>query len=128
MEAAAPPPAAPPPAPAATSGPRWPAILVAIVFVLVAIFFIAVSVSLAGDTLCEDAIQEAQETGQLTIECTEKSSGNRIATVVFGALAGLAALWTVFASIGVLRGTRTWSSVGTAAALAVVFAVVTIVL
>jgi hypothetical protein len=124
MEAAAP----PPPAPAASTGPRWPAILVAIVFVIVAIFFIAVAVSLAGDTLCEDAIEEAAQTGQLTVECSEKSSGNRAATVVFGALAGLAALWTVFVSIGVMRGTRTWSAVGIAAAATVVFAVVTIVL
>ena len=124
MEAAAP----PPPGPATTSGPRWPAILVAIVFTLVAIFFIAVSVSLAGDELCEDAIEQAQETGELFIECTEKSSGNRAATVVIGALAALAALWTVLASIGVLRGRRAWSAVGTAAAVTVVLAVVTIVL
>ena len=93
-----------------------------------AIFFIAVSVSLAGDELCEDAIQQAQESGQLFVECTEKSSGNRAATVVAGALTGLAALWTVFASIGLLRGRRTWSAVGIAAAVTVVLAVVTIVL
>ena len=116
MEAAAPPPAGP----AATTGSRWPAILVAIVFMFIVIFFIAVSVSLAGEELCSEAAFGA--------ECTLKSSGNRAATVVLGALAGLAALWTVFVSVGVLRGTRGWSAVVPPALVAVVLGVVVIIL
>jgi hypothetical protein len=106
-------------APPAVPRLRWASILVAILFALVAIFFIAVSVSLAGDELCQDV-----SVG----ECVDKSPGNRTATVIAGALAGLAAVWTVVVSIGVARGRRTWGSVGTAAVITVVLAAITIVL
>jgi hypothetical protein len=117
--------AAPPAAPRL----RWLAILVAILFALVAIFFIAVSVSLAGDELCEDVIQQARESGQITVdECTDKSAANRTATVIVGALAGLAALWTVVTAIGVARARRTWGAVATAAIVTIVLAAATIIL
>ena len=73
-----PPEAPPPPAPPATGGgARWPAILVAVFFGLMALFFAAVSITLAGDTICEEAIAEAQESGQFFVDCVDKSSGNR---------------------------------------------------
>jgi hypothetical protein len=102
------------------TGPRWPAILLAIVLVLVAIFFLAVAVTLVGDDLCADV--------QFGQECVDKSSGNRIATVVAGALAGLAALWGVVVCFGIARGRRAWSAIGVPLAATVIFAAITIVL
>ena len=107
---------------------RWPAILLVIAFLLVALFFLAVSVSLAGDELCEDALAQAQETGQLFVECVDKSSGNRTATVVAGALTAIAALWGAVVAFGVARGRRAWSAVGVPLVATVILAAITIVL
>jgi hypothetical protein len=125
MEATAPR-AAPPPEPARR---RWPAILIAIVFALVCLLFVVVTIDIAGTDTCEEAIEQAAQTGAFSDdECLDKSSANKAATVIAGALSALAALWTVIVAIGYARGRASGRSLAIAAVTTAVLILITFVL
>jgi hypothetical protein len=108
---------------------RWPAILVAILFALVCALFVAVTIDIAGTDTCEEAIEQAAETGAFSDdECLDKSSANKTATVIAGALSALAALWTMIVAIGYARGRVGGRSVAIAAVVTAVLILITFVL
>jgi ABC-type Co2+ transport system permease subunit len=134
MEATAPPP--PPPSeepprserPPAGNGGRAVFIVIGVVAVLAAIFFGAVAIDLAGTDTCEDARQEAIATGQLTFECTEKSSANKAATVVIGGLTALLSLALAALAFGAARRREGSPLLRAVALAAAVGAVITFIL
>jgi hypothetical protein len=125
MEATAPP-AAPPPEPKRR---RWPAILIAILFALICVLFVAVTIDIAGTDTCEEALEQAEQSGAFTTdECLDKSSANKTATIIAGGLSALAALWTVIVAIGYARGRASGRSLAIAAGVTAVLILITFVL
>jgi hypothetical protein len=125
MEATAPPPPPERPSNAGRDG-RSLFIVIAVVAILATIFFAAVSIDLAGTRTCEDVRTDPTAVG--VIECADKSSANKAATVVLGALTALPSAALAAVAIGAAR-TRTGSPLLRVLAIAAaVAAVITFVL
>ncbi len=106
-------------------GGRAGAIALLIVAALVGIFFAAVAITLIGTETCEEALKDAQS---LLVECTEKSSGNKLISILLGAgtaIAAFALAWFAFASA---RAREMHPMVKTLSIVVVVGAVITILL
>lgn len=94
---------------------------------LVAIFFAAVAIDLSGTPTCEEVLDDQGFTGGI-VECTERSSSNKVAAVILGAATSLAALALLVMAIGSARVREPASYLRPLLVLVVLGALLTIVL